>query len=60
MGGKSYSYVNYESGYGKFNGTASKKGYTFAGGGFSVCRTPRDKYKFDLSQYDGLVFDVAS
>ena len=79
MGGKSYSYINYEStasgifpnGYGKFNGTSSSDG-----GGFSLISNidygPEDsndgsntkmyEYEklFDLSEYDGLLINVAS
>ena len=54
MGGKSYSEVELENGYAKFHGTASSDG-----GGFSNVRY-NDEFSFDLSEYEGLVFDVAS
>ena len=66
MGGKSQSYVEYENTYGKFYGTANSDG-----GGFSSVRTTdysQSSWKrfedmetiADLSQYDGIVLDVAS
>ena len=58
MGGESYSYITYDSNnYGLFNGTASEDGVV--GGGFSNAKMSGD-YLFDLSQYDGIVIDVAS
>ena len=55
MGGQSYSYVYYDSnGYGLFNGTANDDG-----GGFSNVKM-RGDYSYDLSEYDGIVIDVAS
>ena len=66
MGGKSYSYVDLENGYGKFYGIASSDG-----GGFSAVGTvdysqdswqEYDQMKVikDLSGYDGLVIEVSS
>ena len=65
MGGQSYSYVNYENGYGVFNGTAVSEG-----GGFSNTGTtnyPDGGFKGEESmerqnwrKQDGLVIEVAS
>ena len=56
MGGKSYSWCDLESGYGKFYGIASSDG-----GGFSTCRMIDEKnVAADFSGYDGLVLEVAS
>ena len=65
MGGQSYSYVQYEDGYGVFNGTAVSDG-----GGFSNTGTtdyPDGGWRGEQSlerqnwrKYDGLVIDVAS
>ena len=58
MGGESYSYINYDSnGYGVFKGEASVDGVI--GGGFSNAKLKGD-YLHDLSEYDGIVVNVAS
>ena len=55
MGGKSYSYVFYhENNYALFNGTSSDDG-----GGFSYVKK-LGEYTYDLSEYEGIVIDVAS
>ena len=66
MGGAPYSYIEYQNGYGKFYGTASSDGGGFSKVGqidysnngwqeFSDMNTI-----YDLSEYDGLVIEVAS
>ena len=61
MGGRSYSYTDYDktSNSGKFYGTATDKGDTWAGGGFSIVSKNGD-YSYDLSEYTGLAVEVAS
>jgi hypothetical protein len=61
MGGQSYSYSQYDQSVGLFNGTAVEEG-----GGFSLISTTMSTsfnelpVLWDLSDYDGLVIDVAS